>query len=148
MGYRSNVRSIIYGDNDKITALLSSKQLSGEDMGLKEFDGALKRYLFETKTWDAKAKQYLPTVFGMLELEVYGWKWYDDYTCVRAWNQLLETAEEAFDLSYEFYRCGEEDGDVERRTSADDSCLLTVPTPEINLDAVPLGDSIEPIFPF
>lgn len=148
MGYRSNVRSIIYGDNDKITALLSSKQLSGEDSGLKEFDGALKRYLFESKTWDAKTEQYLPTVFGMLELEVSGWKWYDGYTCVEAWNQLLETAEEDFDLNYEFYRCGEDDGDIQRRSSADDDCLLTVPTPEINLDAVPLGDPIEPVFPF
>lgn len=127
MGYRSQVRSLIYGDPDKICALVAANALRGGVSVVSTFskEGALTRYRLTRRLYDHAATAAQPknenggatAVYKEFEIEVldlYGddWKWYDDYPDVRAWSDLLDEARE-MGLSTEFTRIGEDTDDTE-----------------------------------
>lgn len=109
MGYNSDVRSIIYGEPDKLQTFITMQKMKGEYiLTTFEAEGILRRHQYT---------YYDNNVYGVLDLE-YSGKWYTDDTEVQAWHNLLLDAEE-FGLCFEFVRVGEDDTDVERDSSAD-----------------------------
>lgn len=132
MGYRSEVRCVIYGEPDKLQALITKHILEGSKV-FEQFKDSLKRGEMH---W---AK-------GTIEvLELYGdsWKWYPDYPDVMAFTALRDEAPD-FGLSYEFIRVGEEDDDLEIERGGDDVLFIIDVTrdthsnfcPEAELDPV------------
>lgn len=110
MGYRSDVTAIIYGPEDQLDALIAKHELLGSSP-MQHFAKNLRRGKFP------------PDVDGtqdsVLEMRGEGWKWYESYPDVCSWMEFMRDAEASFDdLKYEFVRIGENDGDVERESSA------------------------------
>lgn len=110
MGYRSDVRSIIYGTPDRVLAFWTKHKLSGNLM-LKDHPDEISRYHVQTGT-------HAENIVGIIDLEVQSWKWYEGYEHVDAWTQMYLDAQ-PFGLEYEFIRVGEEEGDIERHSSED-----------------------------
>jgi hypothetical protein len=118
MGYRSEVKSMVYGDKELMdefikdnTELLDALQ--------DDFDG-------DIETIEKPARTFI-----LLTLDYA--KWYDSYSEVARWMNLLNLADEA-DLKFEFIRVGEESGDIEYRRSQNgcDYILNVVTTIEVN----------------
>lgn len=106
MGYCSQVRSIIYGEPDKVLAFWTKHKLEGNE-ALKSFAENIKRYTVNVG------------VAGTAVIDLYGddWRWDDDYKLVAAWHMLLDDATDN-DLEYEFARVGERRDDVVYECSA------------------------------
>jgi hypothetical protein len=104
MGYRSEVKSLVYGSYD--------------DMAKFKTDNAeLIEQLAEDFGFDVK--QWAIGKYEMIYLSLNYTKWYDSYTEVIRWNNLLTLANEA-ELMTEFVRIGEEAGDIEQEYSQTD----------------------------
>jgi hypothetical protein len=99
MGYRSDVRSIIRGSTELVTALLVRARLEG-NKALESFDS----YITKEET-EADTEIYL---------EIDDIKWYDADSDVRDWEKLLQIAED-MQLEWEFIRSGEDNDDVDHR---------------------------------
>lgn len=89
MGYRSDVRSVIYGSTDRMQEFMKAHELLVDKVnysfGLEEFtDGS-------------------DTILHLHDSDV---KWYEDYPEVMAWNKLMELAEQA-GLASEFIEIGQ-----------------------------------------
>jgi len=113
MGYRSEVRSCIYSDNHELfDAFISGQKLVDNKVFSSEWFGdSLEETKMEYKNTDGEVIQTIK----ILSLKGDDWKWYDDYSDVKAWHKLLSDAEDA-GLNYEFCRVGEEDGDIQYDT--------------------------------
>ena len=130
MGYRSQVRSIIYGEPELVDALLAKEKLAG-DKGIQHlFDGfitvtdSLQRvYVPKQNTDGTTESERIEVPMKVIDLEGSDWKWYDEYDDVKHWHALLTEAEN-MGLNYEFVRVGEESGDIEEDRSADADYLL------------------------
>lgn len=104
MGYRSEVKSLIYGtkeqmakfNNENVVLLTALSEDFGKD-------------LTHTKNDD----------YEIIFLDVSYSKWYDSYSEVIRWNNLLTLANEA-ELMTEFVRIGEDsEGDIETAYTGD-----------------------------
>lgn len=104
MGYRSEVKSLVYGSYDDMAKFKADnaelcEQLA-EDFG------------FNVKQW-AIGK------YEMIYLSLDYSKWYDSYSEVIRWNNLLTLAQDA-GLITEFVRIGEDsEGDIETAYTGD-----------------------------
>ena len=129
MGYRSQVRAVIYGDGDKLQTLVTKQLLLGSDLferfkdGLTRYHSTRQRYdddatMEQTPDPETGARKIIWVTEDIEVLDLYGdsWKWHEDYPDVAAWEAFMLEAEE-FDLSYEFVRIGEENEDIERRSN-------------------------------
>lgn len=114
MGYRSEVRSAIYGSNDKIQALKQTPEFAA-------VAGHFDSYITEHKLNDTTSA---------IMLHGDGFKWYDSYLDVQAWHTLLDLAREQ-KLSGEFVRVGEEASDVEVDNFGDDCDYYIYPVQSI-----------------
>jgi hypothetical protein len=123
MGYRSQVRAVIYGDPEKLQAFITKAMLEGCSV-FEHFKDDLRRYRSALRDYDAEATAAQPanaqggretqwklTPIEVLDLKGDDWKWYDDYADVKAWHALMDESAD-FDLSWEFVRVGEETPDV------------------------------------
>lgn len=132
MGYRSQVRALIYGDPAQICALVAAHTMGGGVNALKEFNDNITRYRVDRRTYDHAATVSQepdehgnkPSIWKTVEIEVidlYGddCKWYDSYSDVQAWVALMSEAEER-GLNTEFVRVGEETEDIEIRQNIQD----------------------------
>lgn len=97
MGYRSEVASIIYGDADKVRALLAAARLQGNE-ALKELEDYI-----EIKTNEHRLE---------VELKLEDVKWYADFPFVQGWERLCSEAE-SMGLQWEFMRSGEDSSDID-----------------------------------
>ena len=116
MGYRSEVRSAIYGPKDTLMAFLTKAALIDSNVALSKFKESLTLRVSEATRWNDETKAHSTEIIYVLDLYGDSWKWYEDYHDVRAWHALLEEAEE-FGLDYEFVRVGEETGDIDQRST-------------------------------
>lgn len=116
MGYRSEVRALIYGDPAKIDALCM-KWRHTETLDLWHTD-AFGASLTE---WTVPGEKEADTRF--IELHGNNWKWYEGYADVDAWGRFMEMAEE-LGLNTEFVRIGEEPNDIETNYCGDDCQYL------------------------
>jgi hypothetical protein len=104
MGYRSEVKSLVYG--------------TSEQMAKFKADNA--------ELWEVLAEDFGENLSGrnlgkyeMLYLNLEYSKWYDSYSEVIRWNNLLTLAQDA-DLATEFVRIGEDsEGDIETDYTGD-----------------------------
>lgn len=101
MGYRSEVRALIYGDPAKIDALCM-KWRHTETIDLWHVD-AFGAHI--TEWTDAEGVRFI-------ELHGENWKWYEGYADVGAWTRFQAMAEE-MGLCSEFIRIGEDASDIE-----------------------------------
>lgn len=118
MGYRSEVKSVIYGTPDEMDAF----KLAVFDL----YNRVREEYGDEVKTLasDYRAFIYLDAPYT---------KWYDEYEEVQDWQQLLELAEEA-GLNTEFVRVGESsEGDIEAEYYGDDNINYLEPMTKIDV---------------
>jgi len=99
MGYRSEVKSVIYGTSNEVSAF----KADNFDLFTKvceEFGGDIKHIIKDDEEIIYLSQDYV--------------KWYDEYEEVQMWNELLALAQEA-GLCTEFVRVGENaDGDIEQ----------------------------------
>lgn len=135
MGYRSSVRSLIYGDPDKIDALVAKHTLLGTeaaDSVLRE----VRRYSILRDT-AAPGVVVMGSTYEVLDLYGDSWKWYDSYPDVQFWHALLEEAAE-LGLNTEFVRIGENENDIQiERNIQDDGCELVNVYASIECDIGP-----------
>ena len=134
MGYRSEVRSVIYGPDDKMAAFIAKHTLL-DHPALKAFEPKQVEFIRtlyqmvvdpnnpeQPPTWERYDVPYTA-------ISIYGdaWKWYDEYEDVQAWDALMADAMES-GLSYEFIRIGEEADDIVDTNHIEDGgdCLLGV----------------------
>lgn len=125
MGYRSDVRSIIYGDPDKVDVLVAKYAL------LSRTDDSI---FDDVRVYDIRRQGEMITnpaemqpgpvereviVQRCIDLDGQDWKWYDDYPSVKEWNAMLAEANE-LELNTEFVRIGEDDNDMEIERSIPD----------------------------
>ena len=132
MGYRSQVRCLIYGDPDKLQAHITAHLLTNGKV-FEHFADSLKRYKTVRRTYDddftvgigpdpdnGRAQpQWRETPIEVLDLCGDSWKWYEGYPDVVAFEAFMRSAPD-LELTYEFLRIGEEDTDTERETGGDD----------------------------
>lgn len=131
MGYRSQVRALIYGDPDVVCALVAAHVLQGGVNVLEAFKDDITRYRLTRRVYDREATLAQETkdgtrrgVWKEVETEVidlYGddWKWYPNYPDVAAWSAFMIAAGE-LGLNTEFVRLGEETDDTECDTCVQD----------------------------
>ena len=91
MGYRSEVKSIIYGDATKVEDFLRDNAETFNQLK-EDFPTELSRF-----TRDTRLFIYLDCNYS---------KWYDEYEDVQRWHDFIEKAAEA-GLCTEFVRIGE-----------------------------------------
>lgn len=124
MGYRSQVRSLIYGDPDEICRLVAAQALQGKPDIFAIFGESLTRYrvMRNTPNHEAGEIKWREVEVEVLDLSGDSWKWYSEYEDVKAWHAFMSSAEE-LGLDTEFVRIGEDDNDIERAFSGDDPML-------------------------
>lgn len=111
MGYRSEVKSLVYGEPKEVDAFLNENEELIANLK-NDFRGGL------TIIENPKHK--------LIYLSLSYVKWYDSYEDVKRWNSLLSLAIEA-DLKTEFVRIGEDsEGDIESDYS--DDCAFYLQT--------------------
>lgn len=97
MGYRSEVKGIIYGTEQE----------------LKDFkEACFDLYNQVREEYGDEITDESNDKFKLIYLNAPYTKWYDEYEEVQHWNQLYDLAQEA-GLNTEFARAGEERGDIE-----------------------------------
>lgn len=141
MGYRSEVRCLIYGAADQIDALVAQQVLKGNPWFSGPRAGQVKRH--------ENVCAYYPGDVGkeglvdVLDLYFKDISWYDDFEEVSAWMDMLadiKMGKIPFAVTYEFLRIGEENNDIEcNRGSANDQapieqCWLYASTPRVVCD--------------
>lgn len=137
MGYRSEVRSLIYGPPDQMDVFITTHRLILSSEVFRHFKENLRYYKTKYHQYTTGPKGNLIDDFqdvNILDLSGDGWKWYDSYEDVKSWASLLADACDQ-DLQYEFIRIGEGDGndmDIERESSPDSLGFLSVNTPSIS----------------
>ena len=119
MGYRSEVRSVIYGTQEQLDTFITTHQLILNTQILNEFKQHLTRYTIEMDFYNSETKEFEKRTLSVLDLYGSSWKWYESYSDVQAWEKLLKDAEEQ-GLHTQFVRIGEEEGDIENRQIGDD----------------------------
>lgn len=118
MGYRSNIRCLIY-----------PKNVQEKDTSDTQFD-ALKLIMNTTfknvlDMWSAHIT--FDDKHRVVDFAVEDVKWYDSFHDVIAVDEMLPEIE-GLGFCYEFVRVGEENGDVEYRQSDDHNCYLNTTT--------------------
>ena len=120
MGYRSQVKSVIYGSSENIAKLKATQEYLNV---LDQFDS---EYLSEHSINDNT--QAILFSGGHL-------KWYDEYADVKAWHKLIELSP-SVGLSAEFLRVGEEAGDIENHNYGDECNWYLYVTTSIEADFI------------
>ncbi len=104
MGYRSEVKSLIYGSYDEMAKFKTDNAELCEQLA---------------EDFGADIEQLNNGVYELIYLDVEYSKWYDSYSEVIRWNNLLTLAQAA-DLATEFVRIGEDsEGDIESDFTGD-----------------------------
>lgn len=105
MGYRSEVKGLIYGTADEMEAF---------KLACFDLYNQVREDFGDEITDESNDK------FKLLYLNAPYTKWYDEYEEVQRWSELYDLARDA-GLNVEFMRAGEEQGDVEVDNSGE-SC--------------------------
>lgn len=133
MGYRSEVRCLIYGSKDNLDAYLAEKMYIDNEVSIifrpgdnGGFKNSLTRYTIPDKISEQDGSETTETLHV---LDLYGdsWKWYEGYEDVTAWEAFMRGAPEA-GLEYEFIRIGEDVADIEQEASDNAAYYLSLHT--------------------
>jgi len=146
MGYRSQVRCLIYGTKEALEAYMTEQALVFNSGVFAHFRDSLTRYTSKIKLRildDNLNIKESHTEIHVLDLYGDSWKWYETYPGVQAWENFMTNSEEA-GLAWEFIRIGEESDDIESRSGGDAQYLITSNT--IIEDCFEKGTEIPLIF--
>ena len=117
MGYRSEVKSCIYADAEKIAKFKSNNSELIERL---------------SEDFGSEITQFNNGSYEFIYLDCSYSKWYDSFTDVVRWHELLSRAEEV-GICTEFVRVGEDrEGDIEQIYTGVD-CLEYL-TPKTTID--------------
>lgn len=133
MGYYSEVRAVIFGEEDKLLAYITAAKLIENNPVFHHFKDNLTTYHTTINT-PGELNDY--RVVHVLEIYGENWKWNESYEDVQAWMNFMRNAPD-HELDYEFARVGEGDGDnqdVETEQSSDDVDFFHIRRPEIVID--------------
>lgn len=112
MGYRSDVKYLIaFKTEEDRTKFLGEAELTvadHSDQSVRDIPSA-----YRLTTYEGNSKPFI------IQVHYEDVKWYDDFPCVRMEIELMNMAEETYDADFEFLRIGENDDDIDRRSSAD-----------------------------
>ena len=116
MGYRSEVALLIYGDAEPMVAYIAGEKLKGlpPHHDKHPFDGETTDHWFESSR-----REYQNGKQIILRLEWSNIKWYNTYSDIEWWENLIQTFKERYndntevDMNLEFIRIGEDDDDVD-----------------------------------
>jgi len=136
MGYRSDVRCLIYGTKEEMDLLLTTSVIICNSKILEHFKKDLTRYTSRILGPNGVDE----VILHFLDLSGENWKWYDDYEDVKTWVEFMKEAAE-MGLEYEFIRVGERAGDVETISSAAGTNFLYTTSPHIECD-IDISDPI------
>ena len=122
MGYRSDVKSCVYGDKSEVDSFIVKYQMEKEGKGVFEyFRKEIKCFELDERdriNFDENNSEPIGELTAVISLEGYSWKWYDSYEDIKAWHDFIDKARE-FGLNTEFVRTGEEQGDVDTQYEGD-----------------------------
>ena len=105
MGYRSDVKIAIYGDAEKLTAIIAAHRMKGSEWVTMD----------ETQiTGIKRAHPEISKPQMMIYAEFYATKWDSFYSDVRSWAELIdEICDLDNGIAYEFARVGEDHDDID-----------------------------------
>jgi len=127
VGYRSEVKSLIYGTAEEIAEFKAAT--------FDLYNQVREEYGDEVRTFNIKDRHFI-------YLDADYTKWYDEYEEVQHWNDLLDFAKE-FGLCTEFVRVGESsDGDIEQDYSGQNNLNYLTPTCTIDVGFSYDGDQV------
>jgi hypothetical protein len=109
MGYRSSVKSLIYGEFKPMQEFIEHTKLIEENNPLELFKDSI---VYQKLKNGASHSEWL-----CIELQGEDWKWYESFPDVQAWLRLLNSAKK-MGLQYELTLVGE-DGCIEEDRTAD-----------------------------
>ena len=95
----------------------------------EEFENNLRRYKIITEC--RSGNEWMQEEYTVLDLNLDSVKWYDEFSYIQAWDVLMESASDSFELDYEFIRCGEDATDIDRQYTPTSLSLLGLGRPEI-----------------
>lgn len=122
MGYRSNIKCLIYGSKEGVEAyILQTALITGSTIFKPSSHGGFKDII---KMYDTKYDEH---DLHVISLNGESWKWYAEYEDVKAWEKFMYDSEEN-GLDYEFIRVGEEDDDIDVKRSDNHLYMLRVCT--------------------
>ena len=137
MGYRSQVAGVISVDMPYAD---SKRSESEDDIGTRMI-GMIKLSDFYTYMmaehpdaigWDTK--------LGVFMFHADDWKWYAEYSVVKAWDELWENMRQLEGVSGYFARVGEDAKDIEEEEFGDDPCYdYFTPSSHLNVEDRLLG---------
>lgn len=133
MGYYSEVRCLIWGSEDDMTAFLTRKQLIDGCPALEHFKKWLTNYVVEINKYNFQTQTHKPKQLQILDLCIEDIKWSDIYPEIEQWKTFLTDTQEA-GLDHYFIRVGEGDGDetdVESHCTGESHGFLHVGRPQI-----------------
>jgi len=113
MGYRSEVSSIMYAKKD----IMDKFKVDNSD-SIKELE------TYFENNYDEGLSYQSNSYYDIIFLRGNGWKWYETYTDVKAWNNLMNLAIDK-GLLVEFIRIGEDEADIEVKYINDSECYLS-----------------------
>lgn len=120
MGYRSDVATVIYGDDRNSEKYELLKTLMNTTFNVAYDAWSSCAIWHDTK--------------HVLEFRIEDVKWYDGYSDVAAFMQMLEDLQELGGYNYEFVRIGEDDEDIERQNGGEHGEYVTNISRSIEVD--------------
>jgi hypothetical protein len=128
MGYRSEVKSLIYGTEQEIADFKAAT--------FELYSQVRDEYGDEVQAFNIKERHFI-------YLDADYTKWYDEFEEVQHWNELLDKAKNA-GLCTEFVRVGESsDGDIEQDYSGDNNLIYLTPRCTIDVGFSYDGDQVK-----
>jgi hypothetical protein len=123
MGYRSYVKSMVYGTEEALITYLTEEKLKENNI-FTHFKGKLKRMVIPMSK---------DRIIHAITLECIDSKWYPNYIDVKAWDDFMHESLQR-GLSMEFCRVGEEMSDIESLQYGDENEYFLQVISTIELD--------------
>lgn len=118
MGYRSEVKCIIYGHPEILDAFIAKHTMKGNKF-LSELSDHITYGMIDRTEYLAIGEKRIHKN-KIMDFHGDQFKWYDEYEDVQGLNQLMDDIDENYEgeLDFEFVRVGEEYKDIEHKTSS------------------------------
>lgn len=117
MGYRSEVKCIIYGSPEVLDSFIAKHTLQNNPF-LSEMQPYISYGLIDRVKYDNNGNKHENKNKIM---DFYGsqFKWYDEFEDVQGLNKMMDDIDENYEdtLDFEFVRVGEEHKDIETKSS-------------------------------
>jgi hypothetical protein len=122
MGYRSQVAGIISVDKHRVEDEKGSLYFDYDRAKFTEMIGFIKLTKFY-EVWNTREDgKHFGWKDGAFILYGADWKWYPDYSDVKAWEEMWNSMQDIEGISGYFCRVGEEMNDVETDEFGEDPC--------------------------